>query len=106
MRIDAIGYIRSDVSGVHQQAHEERLRAHAKGNGYNLRKIIVFGPWTDDPERRLAMVLDRMDEVAAVLVPCVRHFAGDAVPFTIARRAEVVIVTAPAEPLRLSQANR
>lgn len=103
MSIDAIGYMRSDVSGIHQKADEERLRSHAKGNGYNLKKTVVFGSQTDRPEYRLRVVLDHMDEVEAVIVPTMQHFDGATVPDSIADRAAVVVVTPPTVLSRLTQ---
>lgn len=93
MTVDAIGYVRSDISGVDQRADEERLRSLAKHNGYNLCKTIVFGSQTDDPERRLGVVLSRMHTVQAVLVPSVEHFDGGVAPAAIARRAKVIVAT-------------
>ncbi|PPJ31860.1 hypothetical protein C5E45_32745 [Nocardia nova] len=106
MSIDAIGYVRSDVSGAHQKADEERVRAHAKHHGYNLRKTIVFGQQTDRPEYRLGVILDRMSDVEAVIVPNVQHFADDQIPAEIAARADVVIVAPPSKLARLTQLAR
>lgn len=106
MSIDAIGYARSDVSGTRQKADEERLRAHAKCHGYNLKKTIVFGSHTDDPEHRLGVVLDRMDGVEAVIVPTVQHFDGDQVPDAISARVDVVVVAPPTKLARLAQLAR
>lgn len=103
MSIDAIGYVRSDVSGIHQKADEARLRDHAKGHGYNLRKVIVFGSQTDDPARRLGNVLDRMADVKAIIVPTVQHFGAE-VPTTIAERVDVVVVAPPSTLARLTAA--
>ena len=91
--IDGIGYVRSDISGSNQRADEEQLRSLAKRRGYNLRKTIVFGSQTDDPERRLGVVLSRMQSVEVVLVPNVAHFDGGAVPDDITRCAKVVVAT-------------
>lgn len=106
MSIDAIGYLRSDVSGAHQKADEEQLRAHAKCHGYNLRKTIVFGSHTDNPEHRLGVVLDRMDGVQAVIVPNVQHFDGDQVPDAISDRVDVVLVAPPTKLARLAKLAR
>lgn len=93
MSINAIGYVRSDVSGAHQRDDEERLRAHSKRHGFNLRKTIVFGSHTDDPERRLRIILDNMEGVDAVIVPTAEHF-GDEVPAVITERVDIVVVQA------------
>ncbi|OXR39712.1 hypothetical protein B7C42_08214 [Nocardia cerradoensis] len=93
MSIDAIGYVRSDISGLNQRSDEEQLRHLAKSRGYNLRKTIVFGSHTVDPERRLRSVLNRMYTVEAVLVPSAAHFDGGAVPASISQRAKVVVAT-------------
>ncbi|MEV5651001.1 hypothetical protein AB0L57_22345 [Nocardia sp. NPDC052254] len=94
MSIDAIGYVRSDISGINQHVDEEQLRNLAKSRGYNLRKTIVFGSRTDDPELRLGVVLGRMDTVEVVLVPSTAHFDDGVVPEAISRCATVVVATA------------
>ncbi len=104
MSIDAIGYVRSDISGTSQRIDEERLRAHAKSYGYNLRKTIVFGSRTDNPEFRLGSVLDRLSGVRALIVPTEQHFDGDVVPTAIAARVEVVVVSRPTGLARLISA--
>ncbi|AHH18976.1 hypothetical protein NONO_c41920 [Nocardia nova SH22a] len=90
MSIEAIGYIRSDISGVNQRSDEEQLRNLAKRSGYNLRKTIVFGARTGDPEHRLAVVLNHLPTVEVVLVPSMAHFHGRAVPGAVTERAKVV----------------
>ncbi len=93
MSIEAIGYIRSDISRGNQRSDEEQLRSLAKRSGYNLRKTIVFGSRTDDPEHRLAVVLSHLPTVEVVLVPSIAHFHGGTVPATIGVHAKVVAAT-------------
>lgn len=94
MSVDAIGYLRSDISGANQALDEAQVREYARCHGYNLRKTIVFGTHTDDPERRLGVVQDRMDGICAVIVPSVRHF-GVEIPAHIRDRADVLAVSEP-----------
>ncbi|AHH16038.1 hypothetical protein NONO_c12310 [Nocardia nova SH22a] len=93
MSIEAIGYIRSDISRRNQRSDEEQLRNLAKRSGYDLRKTIVFGSRTDDPEHRLAVVLSHLPTVEVVLVPSMAHFHGGTVPTAVGAHAKVVAAT-------------
>ena len=91
MSIEAIGYLRRDVSGVRQPWDETQIRSLAKRLGYNLRKTITFTCSVDDPEGRLRNIAERLG-VDAVLVPGVAHFEGNAVPPGLVRVVDVITV--------------
>ncbi|WP_067820805.1 hypothetical protein [Nocardia inohanensis] len=91
VRPGAIGYLRRDVSGERQQWDEAQIRSLAARLGYELRKTIVFGPHTDEPVLRLAMVVERLG-VEAVIVPGPGHFEGDLVPGELVARTDVITV--------------
>ncbi|MFC9963971.1 hypothetical protein ACFVH4_06965 [Nocardia ignorata] len=87
----ALGYLRRDISGERQRWHETQMRSLAKRLGYNLRKTVVFGPSTDDPEYRLRVVAANLG-VVAVFVPGVDHFGGQNVPAQLVAVASVITV--------------
>ncbi|MGQ4596459.1 hypothetical protein [Nocardia sp. R6R-6] len=84
----AIGYLRRDVSGVSQVWDETQIRSVAKRLGYDLAKVVVFGPNTDHPLTRLMNVVRTVD-VDAVIVPGVAHFGGE-VPTELVKVADVI----------------
>ncbi|MEV0297170.1 hypothetical protein [Nocardia sp. NPDC050710] len=87
----AVGYLRKDVSDVHQPWDETQIRTLAKRFGYELIKTVVFGPATDDPEWRLVNVV-RALRVDAVITPSLAHFGGE-VPATLVGTCELNTVT-------------
>ncbi|MBF6446059.1 MULTISPECIES: hypothetical protein [Nocardia] len=91
MRIDAIGYLRRDVSGVRQPWDEIQIRSLAKRLGYNLRKIITFTTEVDDVGVRVRNIAERLG-VEAVFVPSVDHFEGGVVPAKLVEVADVITV--------------
>ncbi|MFE3280960.1 hypothetical protein [Nocardia sp. NPDC059239] len=91
MKIDAIGYLRTDVSGARQQWDENRIRSVAKRLGYNLRKTVTFSAHTDKPVYRLNVILERLGGIEAVFVPSVDHFGGE-IPPELVQFVDVVTV--------------
>lgn len=89
--IDAIGYVRQDISGCHQQWDETQVRSLAKRLGYNLRKTVVFSDRTDDPVARLRNVATTLG-VDAVITPSADHLGGD-VPAELWRAVDVITVS-------------
>ncbi|WP_280434795.1 hypothetical protein [Nocardia carnea] len=71
----AVGYLRSDISGVHQPWDEVRMRNLAPRLGYNLRKIIVLSENTADRIDRLLFTIAR-NRAEAVFVPSRVHLEG------------------------------
>lgn len=86
----AIGYLRSDVSGVSQAWDEARIRSLARRFGYDLSRIVVFSERTDDPVRRLLNVATHTEAVA-VFAPSEKHFGGP-VPPSLVNVCDVVTV--------------
>ncbi|RDI52955.1 hypothetical protein [Nocardia mexicana] len=87
----AIGYLRRDVSRIRQRWDEEQIRSLAALFGYDLAKIVVFGPYTDDSVHRLCKVVVG-SAAAAVFTPSTGHFDGGVVPEELIRVADVVTV--------------
>src|SRR4051812_25439393 len=89
----AIGYLRSDVSGVRQHWDEIQMRSLAGRLGYNLAKTVAFSARPDEPMARLIAMARRAD-ADAVIVPGLTHFDG-AIPAALSEVAAVIAV-APA----------
>ncbi|MEC3951937.1 hypothetical protein VMT65_02720 [Nocardia sp. CDC153] len=87
----AIGWLRSDISGDRREWDEARIRGLAHRLGYDLRKTVVFGPWTDRPVHRLRMLVSRLD-LEAVIVPSVDHFEGGCVPPELVAVTDIITV--------------
>ncbi|WP_458686930.1 hypothetical protein [Nocardia tengchongensis] len=88
----AVGFLRSDVSGLNQVRDELRIRAAARRTGYDLRKTVVFNERTEDRPHRLRVAVDRLG-VDAVIVPSVAHFDNHAIPAELLEMAAVVTVS-------------
>ncbi|MFE5283886.1 hypothetical protein ACFRAQ_02800 [Nocardia sp. NPDC056611] len=88
----AIGWLRSDISGERREWDEARIRIMAHRLGYNLRKTVAFGPWTDRPVHRLRVLVSRL-ALEAVIVPSVEHFEGGCVPAELVAVTDVITVT-------------
>ncbi|WP_433732519.1 hypothetical protein ACQP0C_09500 [Nocardia sp. CA-129566] len=92
-RPTAIGYLRTDVSGVSQAWDEIQIRSRAMRLGYELAKTVTFGAHTDSPLSRLLNVVRQMD-VDAVITPNLEHLGGN-VPAELVRMCEINTVTPP-----------
>ncbi|MFC4128467.1 hypothetical protein [Nocardia rhizosphaerae] len=86
----ALGYLRTDISGVGQVWDEERMRFAAEEQGYDLRKTIAFGPTVFDPIGRLAAIAAELG-VDAVLSPSAAHL-GAVVPDLLRGICAIVVV--------------
>ena len=91
MSIDAIGYLRREISGVRQPWDEDQMRSLAKRLGYNMRKIVTFTDRVYDAEGRLRNVAVQLG-VDAVFVPSVAHLNGRVVPTELVRVVDVITV--------------
>lgn len=89
MSIDAIGYVRRDVSRARQPWDEIQIRSVAKRLGYNLRKTVVFTSSVPEPERRLGELADRSG-IDAIIVPSVEHFSDRHVPAELVQIVDVI----------------
>lgn len=87
----AIEYLRRDVSGVSQPWHETQIRSLAKRLGYDLAKVVVFGPDVDGVVDRLLSVVRNVG-AEAVVVRGAEHFDGK-VPEGVVRVCDVITVS-------------
>ncbi|WP_282778110.1 MULTISPECIES: hypothetical protein [unclassified Nocardia] len=89
----AIGYLRTDVSGVAQFWDESQIRKLAARLGYDFADMIVYDPkFGRPPLARLKAQATRLD-AEAVIVPGLEHFEGGQVPETLVRQVAVITVT-------------
>ncbi|GAB4588211.1 hypothetical protein [Nocardia sp. IFM 10818] len=88
----AVGFLRSDVSGLNQPRDELRILAAARRTGYDLRKTIVFSEHTEDRMRRLRVAIARLG-VNAVIVPSTEHFDDRTIPEELLEVAAVITVS-------------
>lgn len=87
-RPPAIGYLRTDISGVHQKWDETQMRGLAKRLGFNLCKTIAFSDATHGPIEKLLEAIERR-QATAVFVPHVGHLGDDLE--RVAARVEVIV---------------
>ncbi|GAB2520849.1 hypothetical protein [Nocardia heshunensis] len=88
----ALGYLRTDVSGVSQLWDETEIRRLAARYGYDLAEIVVYDPAGGRPPlARLKAQATRLD-AEAVFVPSLAHFDGCDVPGPLVQRLDVVTV--------------
>ncbi|WP_218002431.1 hypothetical protein [Nocardia brevicatena] len=87
-RAQAIAYLRTDISGVHQKWDETQMRGLAKRLGFNLCKTIAFSHTTRDPIGKLLEVVEHQ-RVDTVFVPHVGHLGDDL--DRVAARIEVIV---------------
>ncbi|MFE3256664.1 hypothetical protein ACFXPS_28360 [Nocardia sp. NPDC059091] len=88
----AIGFLRSDISGLNQPHDELQIRRAANLTGYDLRKTIVFSEQTENRAHRLRVAIDRLG-VDAVIVPSTSHFDGHDIPTDLLAVATVITVS-------------
>lgn len=91
MKPPAIGYLRSDVSGVSRVWDEIQIRTVAERLGYRFTKTIVFSNFTDQPVAQLLSAVRRAG-AEAVVVPSSAHL-GDDIPEELVNAADVITVT-------------
>ncbi|MGW4244577.1 hypothetical protein [Nocardia sp. NPDC004722] len=86
----ALGYLRTDVSGVSQQWDESEIRRLAAQYGYDLAEIVVYDPTGGRPPlARLKAQATRL-VAEAVFTPSLEHFETGEPPATLVRRLDVV----------------
>ncbi|SUA76857.1 Uncharacterised protein [Nocardia otitidiscaviarum] len=89
----AIGYLRTDISGVAQFWDESQIRKLAARLGYDFADMIVYDPkFGRPPLARLKAQATRLD-AEAVIVPGPEHFEGGQVPGSLVRQVDVITVT-------------
>ncbi|MBL1077110.1 hypothetical protein JK358_22175 [Nocardia sp. 2] len=88
----ALGYIRTDVSGIAQLWDEAQVRATAARLGYDFAEMVVYDPRSGRPPfARLKYQATRL-AAEAVIVPSPDHFEGGCVPESLGKRLEVITV--------------
>ncbi|GAB2546108.1 hypothetical protein [Nocardia heshunensis] len=88
----ALGYLRTDVSGVGQLWDESEIRRLAARYGYDLAEIVVYDPISGRPPfARLKAQATRLD-AEAVFVPSLQHFENGEAPGSLVQRLDVVTV--------------
>ncbi|MFC9966356.1 hypothetical protein ACFVH4_19175 [Nocardia ignorata] len=90
MKPPAIGYLRSDVSGVNKDWHQIQIRTLAQRLGYELTKTVEFSANTADPLDRLIETVTR-ERPDAVVTPSAEHLGGD-IPKGLVAIADVITV--------------
>lgn len=91
MRPPAIGYLRSDISGVSKAWDQIRIRTTAERLGYQLAKTIEFSQHTAEPVDQLVRAITRT-RAEAVVVPSAEHLGGD-IPERLILAADVITVS-------------
>lgn len=91
-RPTAVGYLRSDVSGLRQAWDEDQIRKRAQRLGYDFAKLVI----ADARSGRhllagLKTITTRLD-AEAIIVPSARHFDGATVPDDLVQVADVITV--------------
>ena len=87
----AIGYLNPEVSGVREEWDKAQIRRLATKFGYDLGKILVFGPDIDQPIHRVRVTVSRTG-AEAVFTPSAEHFQDHEIPADLVQVADVVTV--------------
>ncbi|WP_067707354.1 hypothetical protein [Nocardia yamanashiensis] len=91
-RPTALGYLRSDVSGIQQAWDEAAIRRLAERLGYDLAEIIILRSSASSPLQRLKRRATAL-AAEAVIVPGVGHFDGEQVPADLVQRMDVITIS-------------
>ncbi|NNH70264.1 hypothetical protein HLB23_10380 [Nocardia uniformis] len=92
-RPTAIGYVRSDISGVRQAWDETEVRSAAALRGFDFAKMIVIDGRTGRPLLAGLKATIARIEVEAVFVPSTKHFEGGTVPCDLRQTVDVITVS-------------
>ncbi|MBF6179811.1 hypothetical protein [Nocardia otitidiscaviarum] len=91
-RPTAIGYLRSDISGLRQAWDESQIRSLAARRGFDFAKMIVLDGRTGKPPlAALKSTITRIS-ASAVFVPSTAHFDGDTVPPALLNVVSVITI--------------
>ncbi len=92
-RPTAIGYLRTDVSGVARFHDESQIRTLATRLGYDFADMIVYDPKFGRPSlARLKAQATRL-AAEAVFVPGPEHFESGRIPPSLVEKLDVITVT-------------
>ncbi|MGW4243510.1 hypothetical protein [Nocardia sp. NPDC004722] len=88
----ALGYVRTDVSGIAQLWDESQIRGLAERLGYDFSGMVVYDPNSGRPPlAQLRAQATRLD-AEAVLVPGSEHFEGGEIPGLLIQQLDVITV--------------
>lgn len=88
----ALGYLRTDVSGIAQLWDESQIRKTASELGYDFSGMVVYDPKSSrSPLARLKSQATRLD-AEAVIVPGPEHFEAGQIPDSLMRQLTVITV--------------
>lgn len=87
----AIGYLNPAISKTRLDWHTSQIRRLAAQLGYDLIKILAFGPEVDQPIHRVRVTISRTG-AEAIFTPSAEHFPGCEIPAELVRVADVVTV--------------
>ncbi|MFI1918990.1 hypothetical protein [Nocardia sp. NPDC020380] len=88
----ALGYVRTDVSGISQLWDESQIRKLATRLSYDFSGMVVYDPNSGRPPlARLKAQATRLD-AEAVIVPGPEHFEGSEIPGTLVQQLDVITV--------------
>lgn len=87
----AIGYLNPEISGVRDEWDKAQIRRLATKLGYDLGKILAFGPDIDQPIHRVRVTVSRT-RAEAVFTPSAAHFEGGEIPADLVQVADVITV--------------
>ncbi|MEV6072024.1 hypothetical protein AB0L82_36260 [Nocardia sp. NPDC052001] len=88
----AVGYLRTDISGMARLWDQTQIRRLATRLGYDFADLVIFDPrFGRPPLARLKAQVTRLD-AEAVIVPSPKHFPGGEVPATLVQQLDVITV--------------
>lgn len=89
----ALGYIRTDASGMAQLWDQSQIRRLAAKLGYDFADMVIYDPrFGRPPLARLKAQATRLD-AEAVIVPSPEHFEGGQIPGALIRQLDVITVS-------------
>lgn len=92
-RATALGYLRTDVSGIGQLWDESQIRSTAARLGYDLAALVIYDPRSGRPPfARLKTQATRL-EAEAVIVPSLGHFEEGRIPDPLVRQLDVITIS-------------
>lgn len=88
----ALGYLRTDISGVGQLWEENQIRRLAERLGYDFSGMVIYDPNSGRPPlARLKAQATRLD-AEAVIVPSPGHFEDRQIPGSLLQHLDVITV--------------
>ncbi|WP_245746026.1 hypothetical protein [Nocardia altamirensis] len=92
-RPTAVGYLRTDVSGLAQLWDQGQIRRLATRLGYDFADMVIYDPkFGRPPLARLKAQATRL-EAEAVIVPSPEHFDGGQAPGALVKQLDVITLT-------------